>query len=295
MKEISDLIKIGTCSWKYPSWKGILYSEKVGNNYLAEYSRHYHTVEIDQWFWSLFPGNKVVLPDSKVVSDYVSSVPENFQFSIKVPNVITLTHHYSHSKNKNSPLIKNPFFLSPELFSEFLDRLYPMQNNIAAFIFQFEYLNKQKMPGQNVFQEKFLNFIKKCPSGLAYCLEIRNPKYLNENYFSFLKSNHLSHVFLQGYYMPPIFDVYEKYHDLFESFLVIRLLGRDIKEIEDKSQGNWNQLLNLKDKELDRLAKMMHDLMIKNIRLFINVNNHYEGSAPLTIDRLISRFNTLKS
>jgi uncharacterized protein YecE (DUF72 family) len=170
-----------------------------------------------------------------------------------------------------------------------------MQNNIAAFIFQFEYLNKQKMQGQNVFQEKFLNFIKKCPSGLAYSLEIRNPKYLNEDYFSFLKSNHLSHVFLQGYYMPPIFDVYEKYHDLLESFLVIRLLGRDRKGIEDKSQGNWSKLLDPKDEELDCLAKMMHDLMIKNIRLFINVNNHYEGSAPLTIDRLISRFNTLKS
>jgi uncharacterized protein YecE (DUF72 family) len=295
VKEISDFIKIGTCSWKYPSWKGILYSEKVDNNFLAEYARHYNTVEIDQWFWSLFPGNKVVLPDPKVVYDYVSSVPENFQFSIKVPNAITLTHHYSHSKNKNSSLIKNPFFLSPELFSEFLDLLHPMQNNIAAFIFQFEYLNKQKMPSQNIFQEKFLNFIKKCPSGLAYSLEIRNPKYLNEDYFSFLKSNHLSHVFLQGYYMPPIFDVYEKYHDLLESFLVIRLLGRDRKGIEDKSQGNWSKLLDPKDEELDCLAKMMHDLMIKNIRLFINVNNHYEGSAPLTIDRLISRFNTLKS
>jgi len=295
MKVISDLIKIGTCSWKYPSWKGILYSEKVGNNYLAEYAGHYNTVEIDQWFWSLFPGNKVVLPDPKVVSDYVSSVPENFQFSVKVPNAITLTHHYSHNKDKNAPLIENPFFLSPELFYEFLDRLHLMKNNISAFIFQFEYLNKQKMPDQKTFQEKFSSFIGKCPPGLTYCLEIRNPNYLNKDYFSFLKLTHLNHVFLQGYYMPPIFDVYKKYHDFIGRFAVIRLLGRDRKEIEDKSQGNWNQLMEPKDQELDRLAKLMHDLMIKNVRLLINVNNHYEGSAPLTIDRLISRYNSLKS
>lgn len=130
---------------------------------------------------------------------------------------------------------------------------------------------------------------------MPYCLEIRNPNYINEDYFSFLESTHLRHVFLQGYYMPPIFDVYERYYDFIEKFAVIRLLGRDRKKIEEKSQGNWNQLLDPKDKELERLSKMMHDLMIKNVRLLINVNNHYEGSAPLTIERLISRFNEFDS
>jgi uncharacterized protein YecE (DUF72 family) len=287
VKEISDFIKIGTCSWKYPSWEGILYSQEAGNNYLSEYAKHYDTVEIDQWFWSLFPGNKVVLPKVEVVKEYVYSVPKNFKFSIKVPNSITLTHHYS--QNKNIPLIKNPFFLSNELFTEFYHFLEPMKENIAALIFQFEYLNKKKMSDQQVFQEKFSEFISKCPSGVNYCVEIRNPNYLNKEYFTFLKSSNLSHVFLQGYYMPPIFTLYEKYRDLIEKFAVIRLLGRGRKEIEDKSQGNWNKLLDPKDIELDRLAKMMNDLMIKNVRLFINVNNHYEGSAPLTIKRIVSR------
>ena len=34
MKEFLDLVKIGTCSWKYPSWKGLLYSKEVGTNYI---------------------------------------------------------------------------------------------------------------------------------------------------------------------------------------------------------------------------------------------------------------------
>ena len=73
------------------------------------------------------------------------------------------------------------------------------------------------MSSQMAFQEKFSTFIKKCPLGFNYCLEIRNPNYLNEKYFHFLKSVNLSHVFLQGYYMPFIFDLYEKYHDLIVS------------------------------------------------------------------------------
>jgi len=288
MNKFSELVKIGTCSWKYPSWKGILYSKSVGSNYLSEYAQHYNTVEIDQWFWSLFAGNKVVFPKREVVTDYIASIPSYFKFSVKVPNAITLTHFYT--RNKNVALTVNPFFLSNDVFTEFLDILHPMKDYLGAFIFQFEYLNKQKMKDQRSFQNKFSRFLEKCPPGFNYCLEIRNPNYLNEEYFDFLKSVNLSHVFLQGYYMPNIFDLYKKYHNLIERFSVIRLMGTDRKGIEKKSRGLWNQLWEPKDEELDRLEIMINDLLSKEVRLIINVNNHYEGSAPLTIERLINHF-----
>lgn len=136
MNKISEFIRVGTCSWKYPSWKGILYSKNVGENYLSEYAQHYDTVEIDQWFWSLFPGNRVILPKPEVVSEYVAAVPQNFRFSVKVPNSITLTHYYT--QNKNIPFIENPFFLSNQLFTEFYQLLQPMRDQVGAFIFQFE-------------------------------------------------------------------------------------------------------------------------------------------------------------
>ena len=31
-------------------------------------------------------------------------------------------------------------------------------------------------------------------------------------------------------------------------------------------------------------------LLSKEVRLMVNVNNHYEGSAPLTVEYLIYRF-----
>jgi len=116
MKE--DRLNIGTCSWKYPSWEGLVYSKKKPTNYLQEYSRHYNTVEVDQWFWSLFAGDKVVLPRADVIREYAASVPENFRFCVKVPNSITLTHHYK--KNKSDPLAANPHFLSIDLMQRFL-------------------------------------------------------------------------------------------------------------------------------------------------------------------------------
>ena len=52
-------IRIGTCSWKYDSWRGLVYRDQAKKNYLQEYSELYDTVEIDQWFWSLFGTGKV--------------------------------------------------------------------------------------------------------------------------------------------------------------------------------------------------------------------------------------------
>ncbi len=108
MKAEKSFPHIGTCSWKYDSWRGIIYSDSKERNYLQEYSQHFSTVEVDQWFWSLFSGDKVVLPKPKVVQEYADSVPENFIFSIKVPNSITLTHHYK--KQTSDSLQVNPHF-----------------------------------------------------------------------------------------------------------------------------------------------------------------------------------------
>ena len=118
-----SIIRLGTCSWKYDSWRGLVYSDQAKKNYLLEYSKKYDTVEIDQWFWSLFGVDKVSLPFPNIVEEYTESVPEDFKFTIKVPNSITLTHFYRKIKTK--PLEVNPYFLSIELFETFLNSLKP--------------------------------------------------------------------------------------------------------------------------------------------------------------------------
>jgi len=177
-------IRLGTCSWKYDSWRDLVYSDQAKKNYLLEYSKKYDTVEIDQWFWSLFGVDKVSLPHPNVVEEYSNSVPDDFKFTIKVPNSVTLTHFYR--KIKANPLEANPHFLSIELFDTFLNSLQPMHSKIGLLMFQFEYLNKQKMTSQDEFIEKFSGFIEKCNPDFPYGVEIRNPWYLNKKYFQLL-------------------------------------------------------------------------------------------------------------
>jgi uncharacterized protein YecE (DUF72 family) len=279
-------LRIGTCSWKYDAWKGLIYPDEKNINYLKAYAGHYDTVEIDQWFWSLHGEDKISLPRPGVVEEYIRSVPDHFRFSVKIPNSVTLTHFYK--KNKSEPLKENPHFLSLELFEAFLDRLKPMKDRLGPLMFQFEYLNKQKLPSRAAFQERFGGFISQCPKGYIYCLETRNPNYLHENYFDFLNGHGLHHVFLQGYYMPSIFKLYDRFAEKIRDLTVIRLHGPGRKEIEARSGGAWHQILEPRDDDLAHLKEMLRHLQDRKVMTYLNVNNHYEGSAPLTIRRIQS-------
>lgn len=277
--QLSNLY-LGTCSWKYDSWKSIVYPDFGEFNYLAEYSKYFNTVEIDQWFWSLFD-NTAKLPNPKTVKEYNESVNNNFLFTIKIPNSITLTHPY----NKKIP---NPFFLSNELMNAFLKSIEFMKDKIGMLMFQFEYLNKEKMNSLSEFKNRLETFFKKLDRNYRYGIEIRNPNYINEAFFSFLKAHDISYVFLQGYYMPQFSKVFEIAENYLNNSVIIRLHGYDRKGIEKKTNEQWNKIVEPKDDELKIIAELTKILLNKKIDVFINVNNHYEGSAPLTINKLKS-------
>lgn len=278
-------IRFGTCSWKYDSWAGLVYSRSRPENYLREYARHFSTVEIDQWFWSLFGLDKIALPSPATAREYAESVPEDFRFTIKVPNSLSLTHFYR--QNSGDPLVENPYFLSPELFNQFLESIDPLRDKTAALMFQFEYLNRQKMAGLPAFLDRFARFLRQADPGLPLALEIRNPNYLKHPYFRFLRENNLIPVFLQGYFMPPVWDVYRQYREeVTQKRVILRLHGPDRSRIEAKSAGKWNRILEPKDEELPKIAGMLKEFLARQQDVYVNVNNHYEGSAPLSIRRL---------
>ncbi len=277
-------LHLGTCSWKYEDWRGLVYSDSPHPNYQAEYSRKYDCVEIDQWFWSLFGPGKIVLPSPEVVAEYADAVPDGFRFGVKMPNALTLTHF--RPKAKTDPLVPNPDFLSIDLMKTFLDQLAPLKPHLGPMMFQFEYLNRDKMASQKEFQDQLSSFTAQLPSDYQWCVESRNPNYLNQNYFTFLREHRLAHVFEQGYYMPPVLDLYRQHAALLSDTSVIRLHGPDRSKIESETGRKWNQLVEPREADLDSLAVVIKGLRkaVRNVWVF--ANNHFEGCAPMTIDWL---------
>lgn len=80
-------LRIGTSSWSYPGWDGLVYAGDYSESMLARkglaaYARHplLRTVSIDRGFYAPIP-----------LADYVAyaaSVPEDFRFAVKAPAAV---------------------------------------------------------------------------------------------------------------------------------------------------------------------------------------------------------------
>ena len=200
-------LRLGSCSWKFPSWHGLVYSQPHDINYLREYQKRFSTVEIDQWFWSLFDTDTIGLPRQETVTEYLESVESDFRFTIKAPNAVTLTHFYKRGSQRGSG--PNPYFLSGALMHDFLQTIEPMQGRTGSVMLQFEYLNKAKMSDLDEFCEKLDPFLAEASGyGWPLALEIRNPQFLRPSFFDLLRSHRIAPVFCHGYYMPPAPEVF---------------------------------------------------------------------------------------
>ncbi|RPI65941.1 MAG: DUF72 domain-containing protein [Ignavibacteriales bacterium] len=55
-----------------------------------------------------------------------------------------------------------------------------------------------------------------------------------------------------------------------------------------KKAVNWNKIIEPQQEELEKIVDITNYFSSKNIDVYLNVNNHYEGSVPLTIQKIQS-------
>ena len=284
-------VHIGSCSWNYPEWEEIgVYTgpQKKHYDYLPEYAQHFNTAEVDQWFWSLDAPDSVRLPKKEDVEAYADLTPGDFKFTVKAPNAITLTHFYKQADRRYADK-PNPHFLSKKLTDAFLKSLKPLEKKIGVVMFEFEYLNKEKMISLPAFLDHLGPFLDSLPSEIPFAIETRNPNYLKTEYFDFLKSHNTGHVFVDGYYMPAAANIFEEHGraSLPTRYVVVRLLGSDRQGIEKKTRKRWTQIVDPRDKTIKEIAEFVKRLLPQKFDVYTNFNNHLEGSAPLSIAKFV--------
>ncbi len=268
-------IRYGTCSWNYDSWVGLVYphKERTAAAYLRHYAKEYRTVEIDSWFYRL--------PGRDDVESYLEQVDEDFRFTCKVTNSITLTHL------RGKPARPNEEFLSNALFDTYLSAIDPMLDRLDGIMLEFEYLNKTKMAGVDSFISRMEQFLGNIPGGLPVAIEVRNRNYLTDAYFDMLKHFKVRHVFSEKEYMPPVYQVYDRFRDALTDSAIVRLLGGNRAEIEQIADNKWDRIVSPRA-DIDQVRAMLQDMNSRGMNIIVNVNNHYEGSAPISITRIRS-------
>lgn len=283
-------IYIGGSSWKYEGWLGQIYSranylsrgrfsQKLFNDTcLKEYAQTFPTVCGDFAFYQF--------PSEEFWRRLFLQTPAGFRFVFKVPEQITCKVFPSHGRYGVQGGADNEAFLDAELLKEsFLRPLEPYRGWTALLIFEFGGFAKKTFSDVSEFLERLDPFLAKLPPEFRYAVEIRNPDFLERDYFQCLRVHKVAHVFNAWSRMPEL-RYQMKIPDAFTAdFIVSRALLRQGRSYEEAVQlfSPYHEVKDANPEVRGSLREMIRIAQGKQMTAFLFVNNRLEGNAPATI------------
>ncbi len=228
------------------------------SDYLAFYAEHFHTVEVDSTFYAC--------PSARTVSNWAARTPEDFIFSVKVPQTIT------HEK----ALVE-----CDAEFAEFMKTMDILGQKLGPMVFQFPSFDRWKFPTQEHFLEVLAPFLKKLPAGPKFAIEIRNKKWLNAHFAEALREHNVALVLQDLTYMPHPSSL--EFDPITTNWTYIRWLG-DRKDIEELTKA-WDKTVVDRTGELTTWVNYFQQIVNRGIKVFAYANNHYAGHGPATVEQ----------
>lgn len=289
-------IFIGTSSWKYPGWRGLLYDDaryiyrgkfatsRFERDCLSEYAEVFKTVCVDAAYYSF--------PSVKYLEGLAAQVPPDFQFAFKVTDDITLKTFPNQPRHGAKAGMKNPYFLSAETFERgFLRPCEAIRSRIGILMFEFSRFYPADFAHGRDFVTALDTFLAKLPKGWPYGIEMRNRLWLTPEYFSCLAHHEVTHVYNSWTEMPPIGEQVilpgsETRSDLVAARFLLKP-GRKYDEAVQAFQPYQET------KEINEEARRAGAALIQNgkkntrKKTFIFVNNRLEGNALQTIKAML--------
>lgn len=290
-KGLSQLLYLGTSTWAFPGWKGIVYQREYKTKQqfiresLAEYATipWFRTVCIDSLFYNP--------PKTETLSLYASQTPETFRWVSKVWERITILEYPKHARYGAFAGSINPDFLSVDLFKDAVLRPYAGSEEIVRragpFVFQFAPFS-QKVMTYKQFIERLADFLSKLPREYMYAVEVRNPEILSQEYFRALNESQVTHCFNQWNTMISLRE--QMRHaaaagGLTADFYVARLLTppRISYEAAEKLFEPYDRIQRVNMEMRADVLRLARRAVATGKRAFVTANNKAEGNSALTM------------
>jgi len=170
---------IGTSGWSYNEWEGVFYPNSSANK-LSFYSKVYNTAEVDSSFYAY--------PSKGLVLGWAKYTPENFVFSLKLPQLLTHEKKLDLGKGVEADLVRFLSLLKPLMTT---GKLGPILIQLPpSYAFQSDF-------------EKLKGFLSKAPEDVRFAVEFRHPSWLKEEVWSFLRSRNVASVIVDEPLLPP--------------------------------------------------------------------------------------------
>ena len=200
---------IGTSSWKYPGWCGLLYDRaryewhgqfadsRFRRDCLGEYAEVFKTVCVDAAYYAF--------PTRRSLEGLAGQVPGDFRFGFKVTDAITLKNFPNLPRFGQRAGKPNEHFLNADLFAaSFLGPCESIRPHVGLLMFEFSRFYRTDYPHGRDFASDLDSFLGRLPRGWPYGVELRNRAWLTPDYFGCLARHGVAHVFNSWEAMPSV-------------------------------------------------------------------------------------------
>jgi uncharacterized protein YecE (DUF72 family) len=287
-------IFIGGSSWKYPGWLDQIYtrsrysvkgrfSQKLFEaTCLREYAETFPTVCGDFAFYQF--------PTAEFWEKLFGQVPENFRFAFKAPEQITCSIFPKHARYGSQAGEANPEFLNAEMLKQmFLRPLWRHRGKTALVIFEFGAFGKRSFENIGEFLDHLDPFLAALPPDFRYSVEVRNPEFLQPDYFACLRSHGVAHVYNAWSRMPELGRQIAIPDSQTAEFTVSRALLRAGRSYEEAvaTFAPYTEIKDPNPETRDALRVLIERSKEEQRMAFLFVNNRLEGNAPGTIIEIV--------
>jgi uncharacterized protein YecE (DUF72 family) len=232
-------VRIGTSGWSYKEWEGVFYPDAKTPK-LSYYSKVFDTAEIDSTFYAN--------PARGLVFGWARNTPSNFEFAVKLPQLIT------HKK-------KLDLSLGVEVdLRNFLDLLKPLHDSkkLGPLLIQLP-------PSFDTRKKETLEtFLEALPKDHLFAIEFRNKSWLNDTQlYSLLRKYNVANTIVDEPLLPVDLT-------LTSDFTFIRWHG-------------WGKRIwydyHYSEKELEPWVERVKSVSSKAKKVYGYFNNHFHGYA----------------
>lgn len=282
-------LRLGTSSWSFPGWAGIVWDRvhtptRLARYGLAAYARHplLTAAGIDRSHYApLSPAE---------LAAYAAAVPAGFRFVVKAHEACTVARWPDHARYGARRGAANPLFLDPayaaaEVVAPCVEGL---GETAGALLFQFAPQDLVPLGGADRFVDRLGRFLAALPRGPRYAVELRNKELLGPRYAAALAAAGAVHCLNVHPRMPDLGTQARDAGALAGPALLVRwMLGNDLSyEAARERYKPFDRLVDEAPSVRRTVAALALDAAANGKPVTVIANNKAEGSAPLTLFRL---------
>jgi uncharacterized protein YecE (DUF72 family) len=251
------VIRIGTQAWNEDAWLGPFYPEGTRPaDYLSVYARGFPTVEVDSTFYAV--------PASKTVRGWAQRTPDDFVFSLKMPQEIT---HERRLRDVEDAAL------------EFFDRVRELGHKLGPVLIQLAPdFSPTELPA-------IAHFLPRLPHDMRFAIEFRHRGWIHDGLLALLAEHGVALALTDARWIPRK-QMLQLATRPTADFLYVRWIG------PDRSLVDYSRVQIDRTRELEAWAAALRTFAGDGRDVFGYTSNQFAGHAPATardIQRLIGQ------